>query len=144
MTVVMHHKTLCVPVCMPGQLEEMVNTRSMCEATHITPHGSSIPCSELKAFVSVSLCFPLTQKYDRIQSAKVMTASTIALQWTLSDHRPYSSNVRNSVLEICRLVNLDQLYHVKLSLNWRTLQQRMLDCLTRHLTPMVCGLALDE
>ena len=44
---------------------------------------------------------------------RVLTDSVIALQWILSDHRPLSANVRNSVLEVRRLIELTQLFHVR-------------------------------
>ena len=81
-------------------------------------NGSSIPRSELKALViGASLCHTIRKRCDKVESVKILTDSAIALLWALSDHRPLTSNIRNSVLEIRRLTDMASLYHVRSSFN---------------------------
>ena len=81
-------------------------------------NGSSIPRSELKAVVKgASLCHTIRKKCSKVESVKILTDSSIALMWCLSDHRPLTSNIHNSVLEICRLTDLASLYHHPSGLN---------------------------
>ena len=89
------------------------HTQLLCAKQRLS-QGSSIPRSELKAIcIATSLGYTIQRKCNRIESVRVLTDSAIALQWILSDHRPLSANVRNSVLEVRRLIELTQLYHVR-------------------------------
>ena len=77
-------------------------------------HGSSIPRSELKALtMGVSVCHAIKQGCDKVETVRVLTDSAISLKWAINDHRPLSANVRNSVLEIRRLIDLSSLFHVR-------------------------------
>ena len=62
--------------------------------------------------MGASLCYTIREKCSKVESVKVLTDLSIAIQWCMTIHRPLTSNVWNSVLEIRRLTDLASLCHV--------------------------------
>ena len=90
---------------------------------------STIPRAELRAAVmSASLAhFAQFHLRDQISDSVYVTDSTIVLHWLNHDERPLETAVRNSVIEIRRLSDVKQWFHIEGSLNIADLGTRHAD-----------------
>ena len=75
----------------------------------------TVPRAELKGMVmGASLGHCITRcTEDRLDEVVHVTDSAICLYWLKQDQRPLQTGVRNAVLEIRRLTDLDSWYHIE-------------------------------
>ena len=79
----------------------------------------TVPRAELKgAVLAATLGFHVERNGgDRVKNITFTTDSSICLYWMTLDQRPLQTGVRNAVLEIRRLTNVKDWYHIPTSLN---------------------------
>ena len=74
----------------------------------------TVPRAELKAAVTaaaLSFCVRLNSK-DAVEDVIYVSNSTICLYWLQQDQRPLQTGVRNGVLEVRRLTDINNWFHV--------------------------------
>ena len=89
------------------------HVRLLCAKSRIV-RNLTVPRAELKAAVTaaaLSFCVRLNSR-DAVEDVTYVSDSTICLYWLQQDQRPLQTGVRNGVLEVRRLTDINNWFHV--------------------------------